>query len=137
MKWSDLPLRPNDRTLRQFAAIWIVFFGGLAAYQGLLADRPGWGIALAAASLIVGPIGLLWPQAIKPVFVVWIVAAVPIGWTISLVLLGALFYLIFTPLGLFFRLIGRDPLGRTPKPNFDTYWTTKPAMAPAQYFRTY
>ena len=38
------------------------------------------------------------------------IAAFPIGWTISRLMLAALFYLVFTPMALVFRLMGRDAL---------------------------
>ena len=38
------------------------------------------------------------------------VLAFPIGWTVSQVILAVMFYGLFTPIGLVFRLIGRDPL---------------------------
>jgi hypothetical protein len=137
VKWSDLPLRPDDRTLRQFAGLWVVFFGGIAAYQYFVHDRTTLGVVLAAAALIVGPLGLAWPRAIRPVFVAWIVAAFPIGWTISLVILALLYFVVFTPLALVFRLIGRDPLGLRRRSELPTYWVPKPAIEPARYFRTY
>ena len=40
------------------------------------------------------------------------VLAFPIGWTVSQVILLLMFYGLFTPIGLVFRLIGRDPLHR-------------------------
>ena len=40
------------------------------------------------------------------------VLAFPIGWTVSQVILLLMFYGLFTPIGLVFRLIGRDPLQR-------------------------
>jgi hypothetical protein len=137
MKWSDLPLRPDDRTLRQFAGLWIVFFGGIAAYQTLVHERTTLGIVLAVVALTVGLLGLVQPRAIKPVFVAWIVAAFPIGWTISLVVLALLYFLVFTPLALAFRLFGRDPLGLRRRSDRETYWIPKPAIEPARYFRTY
>ena len=38
------------------------------------------------------------------------VLAFPIGWTVSQVMLALMFFGLFTPIGLVFRLIGRDPL---------------------------
>ena len=137
MKWSDLPLRPDDRTLRQFAGLWVVFFGGMAAWQWLGHDRPTVGLVLAVLAATVGPVGLVWPRAIRPIFVGWIVAVFPIGWVVSLLVLGLLFFVVFTPLGLLFRLIGRDALLLKRRPELATYWTPKPAIAPARYFRTY
>ena len=43
------------------------------------------------------------------------VLAFPIGWTVSLVLLGLVYYGLFTPIGLVFRLVGRDALQLRPR----------------------
>ena len=39
-------------------------------------------------------------------------AAEPIGLALSHVILGAVFYIVFTPVGLVMRLLGKDPLHR-------------------------
>ena len=61
---------------------------------------------------MIGLLGLLWPRVIRPVYVGWMVLAFPIGWTVSQAMLAVMFYGLFTPIGLLFRLIGRDPLHR-------------------------
>ena len=46
------------------------------------------------------------------IYVGWMILAFPIGWTISQVILVVMFFGLFTPIGLIFRLLGRDPLHR-------------------------
>ena len=36
MQWSDIPFQPDRKTLRQFAGLWLVFFGGMALWQALV-----------------------------------------------------------------------------------------------------
>ena len=36
MQWSDIPFAPPRKMLRQFAGLWIAFFGGFALWQGLV-----------------------------------------------------------------------------------------------------
>ena len=43
MQWSDIPFDPSRKTLRQFAGLWLVFFGGMALWQALGAGVPRWG----------------------------------------------------------------------------------------------
>ena len=138
MRWSDIPFSPPERTLRQFAGLWIAFFGGLAHWQGLVRGRLGLALVLAVIAVVVGVLGLLRPPAIRPIFVGWMVLAFPIGLVVSHVLLGVVFYGLFTPLGLVFRLIGRDLLALKPRPDLPTYWETKPATADVRrYFRQF
>src|SRR5579875_2933543 len=115
MRWSDIPFAPDSRTLRQFAALWVAFFGGIAAWQGLVRGRVGLALAMAALA-IVGGLGLIRPRLIRPVFVSWMVLAFPIGWAVSLLTLGLVYYGLFLPIGLAFRLAGRDALQLRPRP---------------------
>jgi hypothetical protein len=137
------PVLPHDRsvpvsrkTLRQFAGLWILFFVGLACWQGF--GREAWIFAylLAGLGASVGLMGLISPGAIRPFFVGAMKVTHPIGRLVSFVLLTLLFYLVFTPVGLIFRLIRRDALHlRRPKA-CDTYLTPKLAPAGvASYFR--
>ena len=51
-----------------------------------------------------GVAGLIRPGLLRPIFVGWMVMVFPIGWLMSRVLLGVLFYGLFTPLAIAFRL---------------------------------
>jgi hypothetical protein len=138
MRWSDIPRSPSTTMLRQFAALWLVFFGGIAAWQWLARGRVGIAAAVAALAIGVGVLGLARPQAVRPIFVGWMILAFPIGWTVSLILLGLVYYGLFLPLGLVFRLLGRDALQLRPRPALTTYWT--PRSSPAdirRYFRQF
>jgi hypothetical protein len=138
MQWSDFSFTPASRTLRQFALIWLIFFSGLACWNGLVRDRMVLALVFAGLAVAVGPVGLLRPQAIRWVFLAAQLVAFPIGWVVSRVSLALLFYAMFTPVGLVFRVLGRDPLGKQPRPDQPTYWTAKPAAAgPQSYLNQY
>lgn len=125
MKWSDLPRNPSTKVLRQFAAAWLVFFLAMGAHQAFGKHRPQLGAAIAAAAVVIGVLGLLRPGAVKWIFVGWMVLAFPIGWLVSQITLLLLFYVMLTPVALFFRLTGRDPLCRKIATGEPSYWTAK------------
>jgi hypothetical protein len=138
MRWSDIPFSPPDRMLRQFAGLWLLFFSAIAAWQGLARGRVGVAVFVATAALAVGLLGLVRPRAVRPVFVGWMVLAFPIGWVVSIVLLGLVYFGLFLPLGLAFRLAGRDVLGLRRRPDLVTYWVERPAAPPIRrYFRQF
>jgi hypothetical protein len=123
------------RTLRQFGALWLVIFLALAAWQWLMRGHTAAAIALASAGAIVGTLGLLKPEAIRPLFVGLIAVTFPIGWLVSHAMLAVLFYGVFTPIGLFFRLIRRDALRMRAFGEGSTYWQRKRAADLRSYLR--
>lgn len=138
MRWSDIQFDPTTTTLRQFAGLWLVFFGGLGLWEALARGHTFLGAGLIVASVVIGAPGLVRPGLLRPLFVAWMVLAFPIGWTVSLVMLAILYYGLFTPIGLVFRLVGRDALQRTRKPALETYWTPKPTPTdPRRYFKQF
>jgi hypothetical protein len=131
---SEGPVVTTARTLRQFAALWLLFFGALAAWQALAGGDPTWVLVSAGIGLALGPLGLAKPEAIRPVFQLLTTLTAPIGWVISHLILACLFYVVFTPIGLLFRLLGRDALARRRRPGQETYWRPKPSPSD---FRSY
>jgi hypothetical protein len=138
MRWSDIQFRPSDKTLRQFAGVWIVFFGGIAAYQGYFRERTTIALVLGLVAGVVGILGLAVPRSIRPIYVGWMIAAFPIGWVVSHAILALIFYGLFTPLAALFRVLGRDPLHRKPRPGIDSYFVPKTTpVDSASYLRQY
>lgn len=135
MQWSDIQFSPTERTLRQFAGIFVAVFGVLTAVELLLRDRPTLGMAYGAVAIVVGGLGVVRPSAVRPLFVGWSIVAFPIGWVVSTAILALLFYGLFTPIGLVFRLSGRDLLALRRRSTV-TYWMPKPhAQNVKEYFR--
>lgn len=135
MQWSDIQFNPSDRTLRQFAALCLIVFGAMALVEWLWRVRVERAMIYGAIALLLGPLGLIAPKAIKPVFVGWSVVAFPIGFVVSMTFLAILYFVVFTPIGLVFRLIGRDALQRRRR-STESYWQAKPAPANVrEYFR--
>jgi hypothetical protein len=138
MNWSDLPWNPPARTLRQFAALWLLACAGLCARAWLRHGPAAPAGAWAVAALLVGPLGLWRPPAVRPVWVLALAASFPLGWAVSRLTLAGLFFLVLTPLGLLLRLAGRDSLRLRPAPGPDGYWLPKPATEDvASYLRQF
>jgi hypothetical protein len=138
MHWSDIQFDPPRKTLREFAGLWLVVWGGLALWQAFGRGRGGLGLALAALALTIGLIGLVRPQWVRSIYVGWMVLAFPIGWTISQIILAAIFFGMFTPIGLVFRLLHRDPLDRDRRHDLESYWAPKPAPVDLRrYFKQF
>jgi Saxitoxin biosynthesis operon protein SxtJ len=137
MQWSDVVAAPSPKVLRQFAGLCLVVFGSLAALALWRHHTSTATIVITGLGIATGLVGLLRPMAIRWVYSGWMMAVFPVGWTVSRLMLAALFYLIFTPVALLFRLSGRDVLHLSKKdPASD--WTAKPeATNVDQYFRQF
>ena len=134
----DINTNPSDKELRWFGLMLLVFVaivGALARWQFASPDgaRLVWtaGGGLAAVYLVAPPLR-------RWIFLGWVYAAFPIGWTVSHLVLAAIYYLVFMPIGLVLRLTKGDPLERRLDRSASTYWTPHtPSRDVRRYFRQY
>jgi len=138
MTWSDIPRNPTAKALRQFAGAWLVFFFAFGLHQFLVRGHHRIGIGLLVMATVFGVLGLVKPAAVKWLFVGWMTAAFPIGWLISQIMLGIMFYGIITPVAFIFKLRGRDLMHRKLEPGRASFWMPKPTPEDVRsYFRQY
>ncbi len=116
----------TDRLLRQFAALCLVIFGSLALVDLYGRPRAASAVMFGLLATGIGIFGLIRPRAIQPVFYIATALTKPVGWVVSRVLLGAIFYIVFAPIALIFRLIGRDALKRRLDTRAATHWQKRP-----------
>jgi hypothetical protein len=137
MKWSDLPLKPTPRMLRQFSGAWLVFFVALAGHRALIRHSPGAALFLGVVALG-GVIGLLRPAWMRWPFVLAMIITFPIGWVVSQLVLLLMFLLVITPVALFLRLRGRDLLHlKRPRENV-SLWRQRPeSTEPGRYLKQF
>ena len=124
MKFSDLPLKPTSRALRQFAAAWFIFFLAIALRQALAHGHKTTGWILGAIACI-GLLGLVKPFVVRWLFIGATVAAFPIGWLVTQLILAIMFYLVLTPVALVFRWRGRDELQLKRKTEQTSFWVSR------------
>ena len=124
MDFSEIPRNPDNRMLRQFAGLWILFFGGIALSQYFRSHNTTAAIVVWELAVCVGVPGLFFPRLLKPIFVGWMILAFPIGWLVTRIILMLLYFGIFAPVGFVLRVLGQDPL-RLKKPDVESYWEVK------------
>jgi hypothetical protein len=65
---------------------------------------------------------LVWPRSLGPIYRGWMAIGAVLGWINTRIILSLIFYVIFTPIGFFRRVIlKRDALQRTLDPDAQTY----------------
>ena len=146
-KLVEINFNPDRKTLRQFGVIAFVGFGVLAAlaYYEKLIFSFGSGDArmplvwtFAALGTIAAFFSLVAPRANRVLYVGLTLLAFPIGFVLSYVIMGTLFFLIIGPIALLFRILGRDPIHRGYDPNASSYWLQAPPKRDKEsYFHQY
>jgi hypothetical protein len=139
MALIDVNWKPGAKELRQFALLFLIFggvFGTLIYFfkdWPLLVSQIMW-----IGGAVVGLAGLAVPALVRPVYVVMMALALPIGMVVSTVLMVVIYFLVLTPIGLLMRLLGHDPMRRTLDPAATTHWIERPRDIPAsRYFKQY
>ena len=137
---ADLNLRPDSRVLRQFAGAWLVFLGGMGAWKVFTQGPTPSHWALLIVGVAIGTLGLIAPRAIRWIYAGAMILAFPIGFVVSRVLLGVVYYGLITPMGFAMRMSGRDRLRikRAVDDGGGTFWTPRvPSNVPASYLRQF
>lgn len=135
----EINKNPSAKDLRQFAGIWFPLF---CALVGFILWRKFHlqtaAIVLWCIGAAIAVAGLAIPALIKPVFIGLMYVTMPIGLVVSYLLLGILYYLVITPIGLVMKLMGRDTMTRKLDPAAATYWVQRPQITDNErYFRQY
>ncbi len=139
--WQEfLHLDTSRKALRNFG---LVVGGVLLGIAALVLWRKGW--TPNTAVYILGGIGgalvvlgLIVPAVLKPLYRVWMGLALVLGFVMTRVLLTVVFFLLFMPIGLVMRLLGRDPMHRRPDPSAASYWIKRtPDASPKERLEKY
>ena len=97
-----------------------------------------WLLIICAFGLITFIISKISLKLTKMIYLGMILLTMPIGWVVSFILMAAVYFLMLAPLGLIFRLIGRDPLYRRFDPTAESYWMSRrPPKGLEQYFHQF
>jgi hypothetical protein len=86
-----------------------------------------WALAI---GLTFGLIALMAASLLAPLKRVWMKFGWLLGRVVSPIVMGALLYLVITPVGLLQRLFGRDPLHLKWDPKAATYWQFRQPPGP-------
>ena len=133
MKLIDIQWQPTDRQLRQFGVITLVALPAVGWLWGASWSVIGY---LTLAGALVAGIGLVRPQTLKHLFIGLSLVATPIGLVVGELAMLLIYFCVFLPIGIVFRLTRRDSLQLRSTRDDNTYWEEKPAAASLEsYFR--
>ena len=129
---------PSKKELLLFGVMLLAFGGLVGGALWWRFDAPrvaqwSWVVAggIAAIYYAVPPIR-------RHVYLAWLYATYPIGWTVTHLLMAIVYYLVITPIGVAARLCGRDAMQSKFEPDAPTYWIQRrKEIDPQRYFRQF
>jgi hypothetical protein len=113
-------IKSEKSDLRKFGVtigLFLIVISGLLFWRG----RDSFEILL-VSGLALCVLGLIIPLVLKPIYWIWMVIAVILGWIMTRVILSLLFYVVITPISLFSRLSGNEFLDLKWDKSKSTYW---------------
>lgn len=113
-------LKTGRRELRSFGLL----VGGVFLVLGLFflfQHKPYASWAVVPGAVLMG-LGLVFPPALRHIYMAWMSLAVVLGFIVSNVILAMFFFIIVTPIGLLSRVVGKDFLRLKLDRKATTYW---------------
>ena len=138
MSLVEINWKPDKKTLAEFSEFGLFFIGMVAAPLAYFKGNSTLAAALWVVAVVLRLAGWIRPEVLRYPFLGLTLAAWPIGLVVSNVLIGVLYFVVLTPIGLALRLLGRDPLAQRFDPNASTYWEPyNPNRGPERYLRQF
>jgi hypothetical protein len=119
IRWADMP---EERTakVREFAQIMTIaclLFAGWGLWRG----REG-ALWLLLAGLWIFAAGVYAPRVLSPFEHAWMWFGSKLSLVVTPIAIGAIFFLVITPMAILVRLLRKDILSLRFEPNKESYW---------------
>jgi hypothetical protein len=137
LTFSDLKRKPSSTDLRGFRLVMSI--GGLAAslFLYFVRQQHGPAVALVCGGFALALLSLV-PGIGRWLFVGWMGLGLILGRISTPILLGFVWLIFFIPLGIVFRLLGRDSMKRQFPTSEATFWVPHiPSREAGRYFQQF
>jgi len=125
MSIVEINWNPEKGQLRLFGLTAIVVLGTVAVILRFVLGVSGIvAVFVAGAGLCIFIVSLVSFKAARIIYLGLTFAGLPVGLVISFLLMATFYFFILTPVGLVFKLLGRDALARKFRTDSPTYWTS-------------
>jgi hypothetical protein len=126
----------DKKQLRSFGLMVGGIFAGIGVWPLVIhsAEPRWWTLILAGLLLLpaaIYPHSLVWP------YKGWMALGHVMGWINTRIILGIVFYLVVTPIGIFRRWLGKDPMGQHLRPDLDSYRMVREPRPPSHLTKQY
>jgi len=140
--------KPDETEIRKFSLIMLTGFFIIGLIL-LVIDKPDFyqllwtgtikqkiALWLIMTGIIIFLSGFTIPAVVKLFYFVWMGLGGVLSYIINFIILAFIFYIIFCPIAIIFKLIKRDALNRFKKSGqVDTYWVDMPKITSKDYYK--
>ena len=139
MSFVEINWHPKRKQLQSFGKIALLITAIISLLLYLLKGVAiQWASIIFAIGLIIFLSSITSLRLTRAIYVILTAVTFPIGLVVSFMLLAAFYFLLLAPLGLLFRLTGRDVLGRKFDPTAESHWQQrKPPESSESYFHQF
>ena len=113
----------NKTTDRGFGLTFFILLIGLTLFLFYRNGQVHWALTSAAAAFFLS--AMLFPRILSPLNNAWFKFGIILSKVTNPVILGLMFYVVFTPIGFIIRTLGKDTITKSPSLARETYWTDK------------
>lgn len=111
----------NLPTNRNFGIVFFLVFFAIGIFPTLKGNDPNYLILLISIFFLI--LGIINSRILTPLNITWYKFGIFLGKVISPIIMGLIFFLVVTPIGIILKLTGKDVLGLSS--NKKTYWINK------------
>ena len=113
---------------RSFGIVFLLVFLAMGIWMVLGSHPEGW--LFLAGSVILFVVTLARPSILSPLNRAWFKFGLLLGQVVNPLILGAIFFLVVTPMAVIRRLLGKDSLRLKSKPSLGSYWIDRNPLGP-------
>lgn len=122
-------LKPTLASERSFGILFFVVFMVVAAYFWHKGYEDSWVYGAIALSVFFLLAGFLAPALLRPLNKLWFQLGLLMGRVVSPIVLGAIFFILLSPIAILMRVFGRDEL-KLKKRDVSSYWVERQPHGP-------
>ncbi len=119
MQKNQIKLPSNRKFGFLFSIIFLIISLILFFFNSLISSK-----TFLILGIIFAVISLIFPRALQPINYLWMLFGVLIGKIVSPIILGLIYFIMFTPISIITRLFGRDELNLRSK-NSESSWKNR------------
>lgn len=116
-------------TDKSFGLVFATVFALIAAFQ-TYAGRLDWAVGLAGAAVLMLILAFMKPALLAPLNKIWSKFGLLLHKVTNPLIMGMIYFVVCTPMGVVMRIFGYDPLRTKMDPEAETYWIKRDPPGP-------